>query len=553
MSCKPFMVVKQTRRGGVSVAPRPQRPSMQRDPGALPLRPRCRCACGGDCPRCDNDAAAEHAADVVAAQVMRQPMPTSAPSPAPAAPGAPSTDALDQGGRPLPASLRAFYEPRFGRDFGDVRLHADVQSHVVAAQLQARAFAYGRHVWLGRGEAAAPGMLMAHELAHVVQQSGGSAGVQRTPVPVPAPVPAPAPPTGCGATQAAELDAAVAQAGRWLTTSIAALRGDAGAPADAKHVKTADMLRLHFHRADADLATVVADVFASVLTPLSQGAGARAQCAPATDAACSGGADAAGQPKTGRITFCPAYFGTGAPGQANTVIHEYAHLFAGRRALEDRAYGHHRRYAFLTPEEAFDNAESFSNLAEDLGSGASGQSLATAGLPRDTLTGCDDTKVQRALAKAEGWNFTAFQAVSTPSLLAQKPVQDELTLRFGNALPATVARMVQAYAKVGMALEKPMDVQCHAADDARCTAGLAWSREPAGGALKSDRWHLCKAWPVLADDTARGASFFRGLLERTGGASTADATKMLAFAQTIEPMMLPAPAAIPKPAPAPTP
>ncbi|HLO02242.1 MAG TPA: DUF4157 domain-containing protein, partial [Symbiobacteriaceae bacterium] len=50
--------------------------------------------------------------------------------------------------------------------------------------LGARAFAHGSEIWLGAGESANDVGLMAHETAHVVQQSGGS----------PAPAPAPAAP-----------------------------------------------------------------------------------------------------------------------------------------------------------------------------------------------------------------------------------------------------------------------------------------------------------------------------------------------------------------------
>lgn len=106
---------------------------------------------------------------------------------------------LISGGSPLPARARAFFEPRFGRDLGTVRLHTGALAHAYADRLQAHAFTYGSHIWLGRGHGAEPGFLMAHELAHVIQQqqppplkSAGSLplaaaarGVQRLPFWVP--------------------------------------------------------------------------------------------------------------------------------------------------------------------------------------------------------------------------------------------------------------------------------------------------------------------------------------------------------------------------------
>jgi Domain of unknown function (DUF4157) len=65
-------------------------------------------------------------------------------------------------------------EPRFGVDFGDVRIHTGAEAAQSARSLGARAYTAGSHIVLGEGEFAphgAPGReLLAHELAHVVQQ-----------------------------------------------------------------------------------------------------------------------------------------------------------------------------------------------------------------------------------------------------------------------------------------------------------------------------------------------------------------------------------------------
>ncbi len=82
-------------------------------------------------------------------------------------------------GQPLPQSARAFFEPRFGRDFGDVRVHTNHAAADLAQSLHARAFTHGRDVAFGEGQYAPNtpegGRLLAHELTHVVQQSGGGA------------------------------------------------------------------------------------------------------------------------------------------------------------------------------------------------------------------------------------------------------------------------------------------------------------------------------------------------------------------------------------------
>ena len=87
--------------------------------------------------------------------------------------------ALSGGGQPLPSSARGFFERRFGRDFGDVRIHRDARAGELAASIGARAFTYGRDIAFAPGELAPDSArgrrLLAHELTHVVQQGGDSA------------------------------------------------------------------------------------------------------------------------------------------------------------------------------------------------------------------------------------------------------------------------------------------------------------------------------------------------------------------------------------------
>lgn len=77
-------------------------------------------------------------------------------------------------GAPLDAATRAFMEPRFGRDFSDVRVHHDGEAARSAAGVNALAYTVGRHVVFGEGQfnpaSASGARLLAHELTHVLQQ-----------------------------------------------------------------------------------------------------------------------------------------------------------------------------------------------------------------------------------------------------------------------------------------------------------------------------------------------------------------------------------------------
>jgi hypothetical protein len=83
-------------------------------------------------------------------------------------------------GQPLSPVLRAYFEPRFGRDFSDVRIHTNHRAADSARSIDANAYTMGTNIVFGRGQHApnttTGRRLLAHELAHVVQQTSGGQG-----------------------------------------------------------------------------------------------------------------------------------------------------------------------------------------------------------------------------------------------------------------------------------------------------------------------------------------------------------------------------------------
>src|SRR5262245_29853202 len=75
-------------------------------------------------------------------------------------------------GSPLPESVRAYMEPRFGADFSGVRVHTGSDSTQLNRSLSAQAFTLGRHIYYGTGKSPTDLSLTAHELTHVIQQTG---------------------------------------------------------------------------------------------------------------------------------------------------------------------------------------------------------------------------------------------------------------------------------------------------------------------------------------------------------------------------------------------
>lgn len=180
------------------------------------------CACGGGCPSCEKESEAfkvqtklavsrpgdefEQEANAVADQMMRMPDPLlqrqrKDPDSFPSVSKEPhiQRQANSEGGAgevasvfnnrlgagaPLDKASRRYFEPRFGHDFGNVRVYTDTRAAESARTLKAQAFTVGSDIVFGKGQYA-PGttrgnFLLAHELAHVVQQtrSGQKAGKQ---------------------------------------------------------------------------------------------------------------------------------------------------------------------------------------------------------------------------------------------------------------------------------------------------------------------------------------------------------------------------------------
>jgi Domain of unknown function (DUF4157)/HNH/ENDO VII superfamily nuclease with conserved GHE residues len=161
-------VASQVASGGRSAAP-PSIASPAKH-SALPptLHRKCSCSGGAKCAECEmEDGAAIHRKSA------------SASSAAPTVHGAPDNLLHGLGsGRPLDSSVRQSMESKFGRDFSGVRVHDDSQAADSARAIDARAFTSGSHVYFSAGSYAPHSgegqSLLAHELVHVVQQTGGS-------------------------------------------------------------------------------------------------------------------------------------------------------------------------------------------------------------------------------------------------------------------------------------------------------------------------------------------------------------------------------------------
>jgi hypothetical protein len=81
-------------------------------------------------------------------------------------------------GQPLDTVSQTFFQPRFGHDFAHIRIHTDPQAAQSARDVGALAYTAGNHIVFAAGQYAPTTStgkaLLAHELAHCVQQSAHS-------------------------------------------------------------------------------------------------------------------------------------------------------------------------------------------------------------------------------------------------------------------------------------------------------------------------------------------------------------------------------------------
>ena len=135
-----------------------------------------KCSCGGSCDKCKAEQSDEEHG-----KVQRKPaaplISRVASSPSPTGMAAPPIihEVLRSPGQPLDAATRAFFEPRFGYDFGHVRIYKDDKATESAGDVHARAYTVGANIVFGKGQFTPPSRdglkLLGHELSHVVQQS----------------------------------------------------------------------------------------------------------------------------------------------------------------------------------------------------------------------------------------------------------------------------------------------------------------------------------------------------------------------------------------------
>jgi len=310
----------------------------------IKLQRRCTCGgSGGECAACKEKQEE--------GLLQRNAIATSAGSEAPPI----VHEVLRSPGQPLDSATRAFFEPRFGRDFSRVRMHSDATADESARSVQARAFTTGSHIVVARDQYS-PGSddgarLLSHELAHVVQQNENHAlraKIQRWTI------------NSCTFPEQVAIEGAITRAYDDLTLVL-------------PHVKqrpVPDNVKNALYLAFRDDSDATADLVRDNIGRLqSEITSTHFVCVDRDhDRTCSDGDAVAyshhGDP-AGVVTICrPRFFSddTTIYAQSETVIHEAAHIYL---SIMDRGYFSNRCAETATPPGVFDPSGSLSGTAGD--------------------------------------------------------------------------------------------------------------------------------------------------------------------------------------------
>jgi len=338
---------------------RPQAPMVQLAAAPSPQR---KCACGGsegECAACKEEREAE---------LQRAAQPGSVDAVPPIV-----YEVLRSPGQPLSPETRAFFEPRFGYNVGQVRVHTDARAAESARAVNGLAYAVADHIVFGAGQYAPQtskgAFLLAHELAHAAQSMGtqGPQVARQTP-----------PSSGTPSTPTSERDLIDDAYGRAsllvidakarinrLKDLVSAGKLDQATKGDA-HTLAAAQNWLHIdaiaRQAEfVQTLTRVAELMTRNITAANNPVRHPSPDPCATMASFAWSTP--GDPND-RITYCDSFFTKGPQCRRNVMIHERFHL-AGAHHGEDPS-GKATTQALRTTAEALDSADDLMDLVKDV-------------------------------------------------------------------------------------------------------------------------------------------------------------------------------------------
>jgi uncharacterized protein DUF4157/lysine-specific metallo-endopeptidase family protein len=302
---------------------------------------------------------------------------------------------LSSPGQSLGSALQQDMEQRFGYDFSQVRVHYGPRAEQSAQDVDANAYTVGTDIVFGAARYAPTTFegrrLLAHELTHVVQQSGSDAiragqvnersalyptssarRIARQAAPAFGRACSTVGVNPCQLSRCSTTDqtTAVADIGRGLSYVNSSITALAATPRLSDFTSRA--MDWYFGAHDPATVTIVSTRLACIATSLGS-APTQFGCHPNDDSlayTCAGGAGICGH-LARDICFTSQHFAEGDPKKrAITAIHEASHLegmSTGSSQTNPDIYEHEMGFMDISPSQAVQNADSYALFAAAIG------------------------------------------------------------------------------------------------------------------------------------------------------------------------------------------
>jgi Domain of unknown function (DUF4157)/Lysine-specific metallo-endopeptidase len=184
------------------------------------------------------------------------------------------------------------------------------------------------------------------------------------------------------------------------------------------------------------------------------------QCASPIDIECTTIAAAYVSDRDRVVRLCQVYFGYSSSLQTLMLFHEFVHAYAG---VDDHGYGGDRVFAYLTPDDAIDNADSYTMFSADITGKGGGASAYRPAATADSITDCTDDQakiLRRAFAFGSRMIFRALQGLSDTSQESKSLRESWTSKHFGTTDSKDIIKIKERFQKLESAFEKSVNFQC---------------------------------------------------------------------------------------------
>jgi hypothetical protein len=214
-------------------------------------------------------------------------------------------------------------------------------------------------------------------------------------------------------------------------------------------------------------------------------------CASGFDPLCRAMAAAYVSSSSRQITFCASFFSSSDNWQTFALFHELMHAYA---EVDDRGYGNERIFAYLTPAQAINNADSYALFVVDVLNVAGGAREVRSAAPEDRYSDCEAaqrTTLQRDFAFAARMVLNALNILpDTPRIGAA-----EARTHFKTDDPGRLARVIDHFKALKTELSGRINFEC----EDRCGAGVTGYYYRVFGTTA----HVCPAYFSITSEDDR--------------------------------------------------